>query len=190
VRNVTLSEGDAAALPFSDGQFDLVVSNLGINNFTDPEAVLRECRRASKPSGRLAMTTNLQGHMREFYDVFEGTLVEMGLEAPAAELRRHIDNRATVERVSDLLERTGYRVRTVHEEAASMRFLDGTALLHHYFIRLGFLDAWKAVVPAGEQEVVFSRLEASLNRIAETRGELALTIPMAYIEAERAEAGP
>lgn len=187
VRNVTLSEGDAAALPFSDGQFDLVVSNLGINNFTDPEAVLRECRRVSKPAGWLAMTTNLQGHMREFYEVFETTLVEMKLDAAAAELERHVRHRATVAGVSELLARTGYRVRAVQEESASMRFLDGTALLNHYFVRLGFLDAWKAVVPAGERETVFSRLEASLNRVAEARGELTLTIPMAYFEAERAK---
>ncbi len=190
VRNVTLSAGDAAALPYSDGQFDLIVSNLGINNFTDPEAVLRECHRASKPSGRLAMTTNLQGHMREFYEVFERTLAEMDLAASVAELRRHVEHRATIARVTELLARTGYRVQAVHEETASMRFLDGTALLGHYFIRLGFLDAWKAVVPPAEAESVFSRIEASLNLLAETRGELALTIPMAYIEAERAETLP
>ncbi|MEO8431529.1 MAG: methyltransferase domain-containing protein [Acidobacteriota bacterium] len=185
VRNVALSEGDAAALPFPDGQFDLTVSNLGINNFTDPERVLHECARVAKPDGLLAMTTNLQGHMRELYEVFEATLLDLGLPEAVAALKQHVDHRTTVTRVSDLLDRTGWRVRAIHEETFSMRFLDGSALLRHYFIRLGFLDGWKAVVPAREQEPVFSRFEARLNGIAETRGELALTIPMAYVEAGR-----
>ena len=38
VENVRLWQGDAAAMPFRDGEFDLVVSNLGINNFSDRDA--------------------------------------------------------------------------------------------------------------------------------------------------------
>ena len=63
-----------------------------------------------------------------------------------------------------------------------MRFADGTALLNHHFIKLGFLDAWKGVVPGQERET-FARLRDRLDAIARQRGELSLTIPMAYIEA-------
>jgi hypothetical protein len=58
-----------------------------------------------------------------------------------------------------------------------MRFANGTALLNHHFIKLGFLDAWKAVA-SGDRDV-FDRLQSELDR----RGELTLTIPMAYVEA-------
>jgi hypothetical protein len=71
----------------------------------------------------------------------------------------------------------------VDEESASMRFVDGSALLRHYFIRLGFLDAWRRVVDARREADVFSRLEANLNRLAEG-SPLRLTIPVAYLEAE------
>jgi arsenite methyltransferase len=187
VGNVSLCRGDAAALPFPDGQFDLVVSNLGINNFSDPEAALRECRRVSRRAARLVLTTNLQGHMEEFYAVFESTLLEMGLPKAINALQAHVRHRATVDWLAALFERTGFRLSEVREEKGSMRFLDGSALLEHYFIRLGFLDGWKGVLPPEEQEEALSHLEANLNALSESRGELALTIPMAYVEAVRME---
>jgi len=67
-----------------------------------------------------------------------------------------------------------------------MRFASGSALLRHHFIRLGFLDAWKAVVPEDERPRVFARLEHALNEAAGCSGGLLLTIPLAYIEGVRA----
>jgi ubiquinone/menaquinone biosynthesis C-methylase UbiE len=186
VQNVELRQGDAAAMPFGDATFDLIVSNLGINNFSDPDAVLRECRRVVRPAARLALTTNLQGHMREFYELFAATLRDLGRTEALEALERHIAHRATVAGVTALLERAGFQVTQVHESTAALRFADGSAALRHYFIKLGFLEAWKGVLGAGERAHVFARLEASLNRLAEARGDLSLTIPMAYIEAQRA----
>ena len=58
--NVDIIETDAASMPFPDAQFDLVVSNIGINNFADASAALRECRRVAKTGARLVLTTNPQ----------------------------------------------------------------------------------------------------------------------------------
>jgi arsenite methyltransferase len=185
VPNVEIREGDAAALPFADGEIDLVVSNLGINNFSDPEAVLSECRRVLKPSAPLALTTNLRGHMKEFYEVFASTLREIGKESALHALTAHIHTRTTVEQITAQLARAGFTLTKVHEASSSMRFVDGSALLRHYFIKLGFLDGWKGVMEPEAREEVFSRLESNLNRFSEARGELLLTIPMAYIEGER-----
>src|SRR5262245_2929502 len=178
--------GDAAALPCPDSTFDLVVSNLGINNFPDPEAVLRECRRIARPEARLALATNLKGHMREFYDVFEGTLEALGDAEAARALGAHVEHRATVRGLEGLFERAGFRPSRVVEGRASMRFADGSALLRHYFIKLGFLDGWKEVVAEERRPEVFARLEADLNRAAAVHGALHLTIPLAYVEAIRA----
>jgi ubiquinone/menaquinone biosynthesis C-methylase UbiE len=171
--NVTLHECSATSLPFPDATFDLIVSNLGINNFDDREAALRECRRVAKRGATIALTTNLQGHMRELYDVFASILDDAG----RARLRDHIEHRATVASVSSLLNDAGFEIRTVHETESVMRFANGSALLNHHFIKLGFLDAWKAVA-SGDRDV-FDRLQSELDR----RGELTLTIPMAYVEA-------
>jgi len=188
VSNVSLWQGDAAAMPFRDKEFDFVVSNLGINNFTDPDAVLRECWRVSRPSAKLVLTTNLQGHMQEFYEVFEATLRDMSLPEAVPALHRHVEHRATLEGLAALFERTGFHLARSHRATASMRFADGSALLNHYFIKLGFLDGWKGVLLPGDRRRVFARLETTLNALAETRGFLGLTIPMAYVEAVRVDA--
>ena len=168
--NVTLHEGSAAQMPFAGASFDLIVSNLGLNNFDDRAGAIRECRRVARKGATLALTTNLRGHMREFYDIFATVL-----DAPARErLREHIDHRATVDSVRDLLRNGGFIVTRVVEREGSMRFANGVALLNHYFIKLGFLDAWKQVSP---DRAVWKRLLERLD------GEIRLTIPMAYVEA-------
>lgn len=176
-KNVELHEGSASALPFPDATFDLIVSNLGINNFDDRVAALRECRRVARPGATIALTTNLQGHMRELYDVFAEVLVDDA--AALARLRAHVAHRATVTGVRELLADGGFEVVRVVEREATMRFANGTALFDHYFIRLGFLDAWKQVA-AGNERAIF----AELVRRLDAAGELRLTIPMAYVEAQ------
>ena len=182
VTNVEIRHADAAAMPFDDGAFDLVVSNLGVNNFSDPARALSECRRVLATGGTIALTTNLQGHMREFYDVFDETLREAGDNDAIHRLRVHIDHRTTVARLSSALETAGFELAKVVEESETLRFADGSALLRHYLIKLGFLDAWKRVVAVESQAAVFSRLEQRLNEIAGERGEIVLTIPLAYVE--------
>jgi arsenite methyltransferase len=185
VTNVRIVEGDAAATPFEDRFFDRIVSNLGINNFEDPDRVLQECRRILKPGGRLSLTSNFTGHMAEFYAVYERTLTECGLEACRPALAGHVEHRSTMAALCARLEAARFQVTGRHEASFRIRFHDGSALLRHSFIRLGFLPAWKEVVPAGELERVFQRLEQNLNAEAAARGELSLTVPYGYVEAVR-----
>ena len=173
--NVTLHEGSASAMPFPDSTFDLIVSNLGINNFDDRAGAMRECRRVARSGATLALTTNLQGHMKEFYDVYAQVV---GSEIARGLLRDHIEHRATVASVRELLTDAGFEVTRVVEQKEVMRFASGTALLNHHFIKLGFLEAWKEVAAKREREI-FTKLRARLDDLP----ELSLTIPMAYIEA-------
>jgi ubiquinone/menaquinone biosynthesis C-methylase UbiE len=182
VRNVTVHDASAASMPFEDGAFDMVVSNLGVNNFDDRAAAIRECRRVTRAGGTIALTTNLQGHMQELYDLFAEVLRERGDSAALERLREHVNHRATIAGVRALLADGGFTVTRVVTREAKMRFADGTALLNHYFVKLGFLGGWKAVAGAAAAEVFPLLLERS-NAHAQRHGELAVTIPMAYIEA-------
>lgn len=167
--NVTLHECSAASMPFADASFDLIVSNLGVNNFDDRDAAIAECRRVARPGATIALTTNLQGHMQELYDVFAEVLTEDGRR----QLEEHVRHRATVPGVRDLLERHRFTVTRVVERTGIMRFGSGEALFHHHFIKLGFLDAWKKIVPRDAFPRVLERLGS----------EIRLTIPMAYFSA-------
>jgi demethylmenaquinone methyltransferase / 2-methoxy-6-polyprenyl-1,4-benzoquinol methylase len=52
---VTFAAGDALALPFADGVFDVVTISFGLRNVTDPDAGLAEMLRVTKPGGRLVI---------------------------------------------------------------------------------------------------------------------------------------
>lgn len=185
VPNITLVDGIAEAMPFQDNLFDLIVSNLGLNNFNDVVAVLQECNRAMKTGASLALTTNLQGHMAEFYAVFRTILEESGAPEALNRLEEHIRQRASLPGVLSLLENAGFQVVKVQREPMAMRFSDGSALLRHYFIKLGFLDGWKGILSADEQARTFARLEERLNLLASEAEGLQLSIPMAYFEARK-----
>jgi ubiquinone/menaquinone biosynthesis C-methylase UbiE len=180
--NVDIRDGDAATMPFAAASFDLIVSNLGVNNFSDAPSALRECRRVITDTGILALTTNLQGHMRELYEVFAATLSEMSERGRLPALQRHVEHRATVAGTEALLASAGFHVTRVEQESATMRYADGSALLRHYFIKLGFLGAWKEIVPDAIRPAVFGLIETRLNELAASNGGIALTIPLAYIE--------
>lgn len=177
VAHVAFDEGDAGTMPYGDRIFDLIVSNLGLNNFKDADAAVAECRRVLKPGGRLALSTNLVGHMVEFYDVLRRVLAETGAEREPGLLERHLAGRATVDGVGDLLDRHGLKTVRVERRSHAMAYADGAALLNHWFIKLGFLGGWRAVVVPSREGEVFTRLEAALPR------PLRLSVPFAYIEA-------
>ncbi len=53
--NVVFMRGDAAALPFLDGSFDVVVSRFAAHHFEQPEAVVAEMVRCTRPGGHVAL---------------------------------------------------------------------------------------------------------------------------------------
>jgi SAM-dependent methyltransferase len=57
IANAGFVQGNAQALPFRDGSFDLVFSHSVIEHVTSAEAYLRECRRVLRPGGRLYLST-------------------------------------------------------------------------------------------------------------------------------------
>jgi SAM-dependent methyltransferase len=57
-RGVTLVQGDAHALDFPDGSFGLVYARYLLEHVGDPERVLREMRRVTRPGGLVAACEN------------------------------------------------------------------------------------------------------------------------------------
>jgi arsenite methyltransferase len=171
--NVELVEADGASMPFDDETFDLITSNLGINNFEDPLKVIAECRRVAKPGARIVVTTNLTGHMAAFYDVFRES-VPPELVAKVNEQEAHRGRRDTVEQT---LNTAGFTISRVIEDEFFLRFADGAALLNHPLVSF-FKDGWLAVTDDAQ---VWKTIEKKLNAASPLR----MRIPMLYAEGVR-----
>jgi ubiquinone/menaquinone biosynthesis C-methylase UbiE len=55
LRNIVFQLGDAAALPFLDGSFDIVVSRFAVHHFEDPGIQIAEIGRCVRPGGALVI---------------------------------------------------------------------------------------------------------------------------------------
>lgn len=185
INNVTLLNQNASSMSFPDEKFDVIVCNVGINNFESSLDVYHECYRTLKPSGLMAITTNPVGHMSEFYELFRATLAHLDLERYVPELEKHIDHRQRIESIRAELQEAGFEVKRVLNDSFSWRFLNGTAFLNTFHIVYGFLPSWKSFIPEKHRTEVFCNLEQRINTFSESAGEFVVTVPMHYIEAEK-----
>jgi SAM-dependent methyltransferase len=55
--NIDFTEGDVEALPYKDGEFDVVLSQFGHMFAPRPEVAIKEMLRILKPGGRIAFST-------------------------------------------------------------------------------------------------------------------------------------
>ncbi|MEA2882751.1 MAG: hypothetical protein QOH32_2007 [Bradyrhizobium sp.] len=179
--NVDIIETDVASMPFPNARFDLVVCNIGINNFSDARAALRECRRVARTGARLVLTTNPQGHFAALYSLLDAILVEAGLQPARDALRREEAHRHAKHALVNLLVARGFTVSRCFEQTFQMRFADGSALLRHSLVKW-FLDGWRRAVGAAHERAVFDALEAQLNAAAERDGCVEMQVPMLYLE--------
>lgn len=183
--NISVIEGNAEDINFPDDYFDLITSNLGINNFEVPSKVMNESYRTLKQGGTFCATTNLTGTFDEFYNLFRETLFELKLEKYLLGLDNHINHRGTEKSSVELFENSRFKIiRTIKSEY-QMRFYNGSAFLNHPFIIIGFIDAWRNLFEDIDKQIFFDVFERRLNEYANQQGELKLTIPMLYIEARK-----
>ena len=179
--NVDIVETDVASMPFPNAHFDLVVCNIGVNNFPDARAALRECRRVAKAGARLVLTTNAQGHFAALYALLNAILDESGLQQARDALRREEEHRRSKHALMNLLVENGFTASRCFEQSFQMRFIDGSAMLRHSLVKW-FLDGWRQAVGAANEREVFNALEARLNSAAERDGCVRMTVPMLYLE--------
>ena len=186
IPNARIIKGFAEEIPFPDAYFNLIISNNGLNNVSNQDQVLAECKRVSEPKAQMVLTMNLPETMIEFYRVFENSLKEFNLSSELIKLKSHIfEKRKPAGFLTALIESSGFDILSVKTHEFKLRYTDGTAFLNHFFIRKAFMDPWKSVLPESQIQVVFKQIEENLNLIAAQNGELSMSVPFVCIDCER-----
>jgi SAM-dependent methyltransferase len=81
--NARFLEGDAEALPFEDGSFDVVTSLIGAMFAPRPELVARELLRVCSPGGTIAMGNwTPEGFVGQMFKTFAKFISPSGMPAP------------------------------------------------------------------------------------------------------------
>jgi len=187
INNIELINGVAEKIPLPDNSVDLIFSNNGLNNVNDLRAVLNECRRISKPGAQLVFTYNTERTMIEIYSVMEEVLREKNMFNEIESMKKHINKkRKPVEEFVRLLNESGYVINEISHDEFTYQFVDGTAMINHFLIKLAFIDSWKELIPEEKQNDFFAELVQRLNHAASITEVFKLTIPFAIIDCEKA----
>jgi ubiquinone/menaquinone biosynthesis C-methylase UbiE len=186
IKNIEIIRGVAEEIPLSDNAIDLIVSNNGLNNVTDLDKSLSECARIIKKGGQFLQTMNLNDTMIEFYSAMEKVLTDLNLDDCLDAMHNQIyKKRKPLDQYIELIKSKGFSIDKVTHDKFEYKFVDGTAMLNHYFIRLAFIDGWKDIVSNDRQEEIFRLIEEELNRKSQTDGIMKLTVPFVVIDTEK-----
>jgi len=178
---VTLHVKHVESLELGAACFDLIVSNNGLNNVADLPKALSVCAGLARPRAQLVFTANLPGTMAGFYEVLGRALDEAGVADGQKRIEEHIQaRRRPVEELVALTSAAGFESKEVSRHAFRWRFASPEALFRHHFIRLAFLEPWRALVPEEARAEVFRAVTKRLDANA-----LQLEIPFACISARR-----
>jgi ubiquinone/menaquinone biosynthesis C-methylase UbiE len=183
IKNAQVIEGVAEKMPFENNYFDLIVSNNGINNVKDMKKTLSECQRVSKPGAQFVLTMNLEETMIEFYNAFETVLEENDMQNKIKKMKEHIHSkRKPLDEVKTLLINSSFQIAAIQHDSFSFNFVDATSMFNHYLIKYWFFSEWKKILSDVDYEKIFEQTKNSLNKTADDRGDLRLTIPYVTID--------
>ncbi len=186
LKNVKIINAVAENIPFENEEFDLIISNNGINNVQNFEKSLNEISRVAKKNADFVFTVNLEETMTEFYDEYRNVLKEKEMISEVAKLNQHIyEKRKPVDEIKTLVNKSGFEINKVSLDKFYLRYTDGTTMLNHFLIKLAFIESWKKILSEDRQAEIFNEIENRLNNISKSEGELKLTVPFALFECRK-----
>ena len=150
--------GDAAALPYADGAFDLALCQQGLQFFPDRPAALRELRRVLAPGGRALLSTWAPLERSPVVAAFNRAVARHLGVAPLATPFALTDPDA----VRALLAGAGFGAVTVTPVVVTLRYPDLGEFVRRYLPAVAAVAPALAARPAAELAAAAGRIEAEL----------------------------
>jgi SAM-dependent methyltransferase len=107
-RRVQWRQADPAALPFADGQFDIIACQFGLAILPDRLQALREVRRVMAPHGRFVFSTPAPLHTNAAAECIHTTLATLFPDEPPGFLPDVLHGYADDEVIDDELTAVGF----------------------------------------------------------------------------------
>jgi ubiquinone/menaquinone biosynthesis C-methylase UbiE len=145
------SESATPRLAFTDDVYDLVVCNVGLSELDEPDQVVRDFARVTKPGGRVVVTLPLAGTFSEFYDLFREVLIKMDRQPALDRLEAHLTKLPPLEQVEAWFEDAGLVDVKAEYDTFTLLFKSSREFFFAPLIEYGPLAEWKAIAGKGQE---------------------------------------
>lgn len=163
--------GDAHALPFADGAFDLLHSNLCLQWCDDPPQVLREFRRVVEPGGMILFST-----------FGPDTLMELRVAFSTVDASPHVSRFADMHVIGEALIAQGFRDPVLERDSFELTYADVAALMRDLrAIGATNADTQRRRSLTGKQRL--ARLAKAYEPFRDADGRLPATWEVIYVQA-------
>ena len=197
------SESVEPRLGFAEEVFDLVLSNLALQDLDAPAQAVSEFARVAKSGGRVIATFPLAGTFEEFHDLFREVLIQSDRMEALERLDAYLASLPTAKAARRWFEAAGLVDVEVEHESYKLLFKSSREFFFAPVIEYGPLLMWKEIAGKGEEmQDVFWRVKEAIDAYFAGQS-FTVTVKaacavgrkpteeerQAVIEAERVEAG-
>ena len=184
VRGPRLVQADFAALPFADGAFDFIWSNLALHWHPRPDFVLPEWQRVLEPNGLLMFSTLGPDTLRELRGAYAEVEAAHGLRGAP-----HVIDFVDMHDLGDMLVESGFEIPVMDQETLTITYRSPESLLADVR-RWGAYPHRRDGVGGTSGTPRARRLHAALHEALQARrradGTIALTFEVIYGHAWKA----
>jgi ubiquinone/menaquinone biosynthesis C-methylase UbiE len=138
-------------LPFTADVFDIVYSNLGLDEFASATKALRDFARVAKPGGRVLATLPLLGSWQEFHDIFREVAVKHDKGTLIERLDRYVAAQPDAAVAEGWLHSVGLDDARVEVEPFTLLFRSAREFFFAPVVEYGPLPMWKSIAGQGQE---------------------------------------
>ena len=170
---IQFKQGDVAAIPLADAEFDVAICQHGLQYFPDRLAALKEMRRILRESGRLVLSVWRPIEHNPGHSVVAGVL-ERRVSDAAGATRRAPFRLSDREEIRSLVTEAGFGDVEIRLDARVTRFASAEAMIRIMIAGTPLADAM-----AGTESNVLDAVIADVtDRLSDLHDDRGLALPM------------